>query len=136
MIDASADLALSERAVYQSAYSLTIAILCVGIGRPLRAHDRHSVRSRGFSKPDVRSKTPMTVWYRLRWFETEPTDDGNADMAAREAGDADGRKASLPRLPSGTTACRAVAAIPIVSAEYASPPKADVKRLLRGSRDA
>src|ERR1700733_12001458 len=48
--------------------------------RPISAHGRHSARSRGFSKPDVRSKTPTTASYGLRWFEGEPTDDGNAPI--------------------------------------------------------
>jgi hypothetical protein len=42
--------------------------------RPISAPGRHSARSRGFSKPDVRSKTPMAS-YGLRWFEAKPADD-------------------------------------------------------------
>src|SRR5580704_8121545 len=49
--------------------------------RPNGAHGRYSARSRGFSKPDVRSKTPMTASYGVRWFEAELTDDGNAQRA-------------------------------------------------------
>src|SRR5580693_8523198 len=49
--------------------------------RPNGAHGRYSARSRGSSKPDVRSKTPMTASYGVRWFEAEVTDDGNAQIA-------------------------------------------------------
>jgi hypothetical protein len=87
-------LLLSTAAIAGSEAKVCFRKLIVRTGRPLlanssrkavgqhNAHGRHSVRSRGFSKPDVRSKIPMTALYGLRWFEAESPGDGDAQIAA------------------------------------------------------
>jgi len=49
--------------------------------RRLRAHSRNSARSRGFPKADVRLKDAHTPPAGLPWFDAEPTEGGNAQIA-------------------------------------------------------